>query len=257
MALAGGALDVQGWLEGSTSAYALLVAASVIIDVSSSSLSSFEPFLEAGEGTSLLEDLDIATVTLDLSELGKSSEFRVNNGGESVFTGDEDVLSSRELTLGASEGFTSVGDVLGFDSEGDENLSNADSAGLKVSLTPSTSHTGLESISTGAGKHLVDADNVPGMRSDSHVEGFFTALGDQVLVSGNTGGFEGLGGELLLLSRNEMDASRESLPSELLHSTIVHTELGVGYTSVESRFGVRLVFLVSVALGGSASHIVY
>jgi hypothetical protein len=256
MALAGGALDLQGWLEGSTSAYALLVAASVIIDVSSSSLSSFEPFLEAGEGTSLLEDLDIATVTLDLSELGKSSEFRVNNGGESVFTGDKDVLSSRELTLGASEGFTSVGDVLGFDSEGDENLSNADSAGLKVSLTPSTSHTGLESISTGAGKHLVDADNVPGMRSDSHVEGFFTALGDQVLVSGNTGGFEGLGGELLLLSRNEMDASRESLPSELLHSTVEHTELGVGYTSVESRFGVRLVFLVSVALGGSASHIV-
>ena len=95
------------------------------------------------------------------------------------------------------------------------------------------------------------------MGSDSHVEGFLTALGNHVLVSGNTGGLKGLGGELLLLSGNEMDTSGELFPSPLLHTSIVHTELGVGDTSVESGFGVRLVLLVSEALGGSASHIVY
>merc|ERR1719272_1493347 len=196
-------------------------------------------------GTVLSEDLNVATVTLDGSDLGESSEFRVNDGGESVFTGDEHGLSSRELTLGASEGFTSVGDILGLNSDGDEDGS-----------TVSSSHTGLKSISTGAGKHLVDADNVPGMGSDSHVEGFLTALGNHVLVSGNTGGLKGLGGELLLLSGNEMDTSGEFFPAPLLHTTVVHTELGVGDTSVESGFGVRLVLLVSEALGGSASHIV-
>ena len=205
----------------------------------------------------LSEDLNVATVTLDGSDLGESSEFRVNDGGESVFTGDENGLSSRELTLGASEGFTSEGDILGLNSDGDEDGSDVDSAGLEEGFTVSSSHTGLKSISTGAGKHLVDADNVPGMGSDSHVEGFLTALGNHVLVSGNTGGLKGLGGELLLLSGNEMDTSGEFFPAPLLHTTVVHTELGVGDTSVESGFGVRLVLLVSEALGGSASHIVY
>ena len=121
-----------------------------IIDVSSRSLGSLEPVLESGKRASLSEDLNVATVTLDLSELGESSEFRVNDGSESVFTGDEDSLSSRELTLGASEGFTSVSDILGLNSDGDEDGSNVDSAGLEESFTVSSSHTGLKSISTGA-----------------------------------------------------------------------------------------------------------
>jgi len=202
------------------------------------------------------EDLDVATVSLDLTFSGESSEVRVNNGGESVFTGDEDGLSSRELALGASEGLTSEFDVLGLASHGDEDGTDVNTASLEEGFTVSTSHTGLESISTGAGQHLVDADNVPGMGSDSHVEGFLTALGNHVLVSGNTGGLKGLGGELLLLSGNEMDTSGELLPSPLLHTTVVHTELGVGHSSVESGLGVRLVLLVSEALCGSASHIV-
>ena len=204
----------------------------------------------------LAEDLDVATVTLDLTFSGESSEVRVNNGGESVFTGDEDGLSSRELALGASEGLTSVGDVLGLASHGDEDGTDVNTASLEEGFTVSSSHTSLKSISTGAGQHLVDADNVPGMGSDSHVEGFLTALGNHVLVSGNTGGLKGLGGELLLLSGNEMDTSGELLPSPLLHTTVVHTELGVGHSSVESGLGVRLVLLVSEALCGSASHIV-
>ena len=53
-------------------------------------------------------------------------------------------------------------------------------------------HTGLESISTGAGKHLVDADHMPWVDSNADVERFLTALGSHVLVGGNTGGFESL-----------------------------------------------------------------
>jgi len=203
------------------------------------------------------ENLDVATVTLDLTFSGESSEVRVNNGGESVFTGDEDGLSSRELALGASEGLTSVGDVLGLASHGDEDGTDVNTASLEEGFTVSTSHTGLESISTGAGQHLVDADNVPGMGSDSHVEGFLTALGSHVLVSGNTGGLKSLGGDLFLLAGNQMDTGGETFPAGFFHTTIEHTDLMVGYTSVESRLGVRLVFLVSVALSGSSSHIIF
>jgi len=127
-----------------------------------------------------------------------------------------------------------VSDVLGSDSERDEDITNVNTGGLQEGFTVSVSHTGLESISTSAGKHLVDADNVPGMGSDSHVEGILTALGLHVLVSSNTGGLEGLGGDLLLLVGNEMDASGESSPVGLSGTTIVHSNLGIGNTSVES-----------------------
>jgi hypothetical protein len=235
----------------------ILADARGIIDVSSRSHGALEPVLESGEGTSLSEDLDVATVTLDLTFLMESSEVRVNKRSESVFTGDEDSLSTGEFTLGASEGFTSVGNVLGTNSHGDKDVTDVNTASLEEGLSVSVSHTGLESISTSAGKHLVDADNVPGMGSDSHVEGFLTALGSHVLVSGNTGGLKSLGGDLFLLTGNQMDTSGERFPAGFLHTTIEHTDLVVGYTSVESRLGVRLVLLVSVALSGSSSHIIF
>jgi hypothetical protein len=203
-------------------------------------------------------DLDANTVGDDLSFLVQSIVVSLPELGESELFRNKDVTSSIELVLGSSESLHGELKVSGgVGSDGHEDGSNVDSGGLDVRLSPSVSHTGLESIGSSARKHLVDADNVPGMGSDSHVEGFLTALGNHVLVSGNTGGLKGLGGELLLLTTDEMDASGELFPSPLLHTTVVHTELGVGDTSVESGFGVRLVLLVSEALSGSASHIVY
>jgi hypothetical protein len=47
-------------------------------------------------------------------------------------------------------------------------------------------------ISTGARKHLVDAENVERVGTDPHVESLLTNIDGQVLVSTDTRGFKAL-----------------------------------------------------------------
>ena len=98
-----------------------------IIDVSSRSHGALEPVLKAGEGTSLSEDLDVGTVTLDLTFLLESVEIGFGDWGETILSGDEDLLSTWELELGSSEGFFGFWDVLLGNSDGHEYLTNGDS----------------------------------------------------------------------------------------------------------------------------------
>ena len=202
------------------------------------------------------EGLHVDTVTLDLSFLVKALEIGVNVLGETVFTGHEDLLAARELEFGSSESFLSVGDALNLCSDGDKDGANVDTGRLTEGLSVSVAHTGLKSISTGTREHLVDADHMPRVNSDSNMETFLTSIVLHVLVSGNTGGFEGLRCDLLLFVGDHMDASGEQTPVTLLLSTIVHSNLGVGDTTIETRLGVRLVFLISVTTRGSSSHFV-
>ena len=133
-------------------------------------------------------------------------------------------------------------------------MANGDAGTLNVGLTESVTHTLLESISTSAGEHLVDADSVPGVGTDANVEAFLTSLGDHVLVSGDTGGLEGLGRDHFLLLGDEMDAAGEIVPLGLLLTTVIDADLGVGHTTVVAGLGVRFVLLVAVAASGASSH---
>ena len=146
-------------------------------------------------------------------------------------------------------------DILRIASAGKKDLTNVDSCGLAKSLTEGTSHTLLESICSSARKHLVDTDHVPWVHSDSHVEVLLTAPGDHVLVAGNSSSFKGLRSDLLLLVANQVDAGGESIMRSLLLADVVHSDLGVGHTSVESGLGVGLVLLVPVAPGWSSWHL--
>lgn len=193
------------------------------------------------------QSLDVNTVSLDLTGLLEAVEVGHNVGGKSVLTGNEDELSAGELEFGSTQGLGGVSDVSGLGSDGEEDGANVDTSGLTESLSVSVSHTGLESISTGAGEHLVDTDNVPGVDSNSEMEAQLTGVVLHVLVGSNTGGFKSLGGDLLLFARNEMDSAGEFIPVGFLHTAVVHSNLRVGDTTVESRLGVRLVLLVSVA----------
>lgn len=51
-----------------------------------------------------------------------------------------------------------------------------------------------------------------------------------------------------------MDASGEERPVSLLLSTVIHADLGVGDTSVETRLRIRLVLLISEAACWTSSH---
>ena len=152
------------------------------------------------------DGLDTDTVWDDLTLLLESVEVRLDVWGETVLSGEENLLSSWELELGSSEGLLGNWHILWGNSDGKKDLTDGDSCGLAESLTEGTSHSLLESICSSAGEHLVDSNDVPWVNSDSAMESFSTNLGHHVLVASNSGGLEGLRGDLLLLIANHMDA---------------------------------------------------
>ena len=72
------------------------------------SLGSLHPLLEAGKGSVRSEGLHVDTVTLDLAFLLELDEIRVDVRGETVFTGDENLLTAGELKLGAPQSLDDV-----------------------------------------------------------------------------------------------------------------------------------------------------
>lgn len=99
--------------------------------------------------------------------------------------------------------------VTGTDRQND--LTDVDTGNGTIGLTPSTTHTSLEPIRSGARQHLVDADNMEGVGTinvlaiwptfvssprvdipDSHVETILSGNLDEVFVGANTGCLESL-----------------------------------------------------------------
>jgi hypothetical protein len=113
-----------------------------------------------------------------------------------------------------------------------------------VRFAKGTTHTRLQSIGTGARQHLIDADNMVRVDADTHVEAFLTGDLDEILVGADAGGFEGFGGQLLILVGDEVDTCWEVVDGGALAAEIVDADLGVGDTAVEAGLGVWLVLWV-------------
>jgi hypothetical protein len=147
----------------------------------------------------LTNDLNRGTITLDSVLLGGLVVVRLNESGESELSGNENLLSSRELEFSTTEGFTSLRNSIGSGSNGKQDLTDGDTSRFTEGLTESTSHTLLESICTGAGKHLVDTDNMPWVDSDSEMEVLSTAVDKHVLVTSDTSSLKSFRGDLFFL----------------------------------------------------------
>jgi hypothetical protein len=103
-------------------------------------------------------------------------------------------------------------------------------------------------ISTGAGKHLVDAENVEWVGSHADVEAILSGnLGD-VLVDANTGSLKSLRRDHFTLEGDEVNTGGELIDGGLLLAQVVDADSGVGDTTTESGLGVRLVLNVTVAV---------
>jgi hypothetical protein len=87
------------------------------------------------------------------------------------------------------------------------------------------------------------------------MERFLSTVLDEVLVGANTGGLESLGAQLFILVGDEVNAEGEVIDVRLLSAEIEDSNLGVRDTTVESGLGIRLVLAVSVATGGTTSHL--
>jgi hypothetical protein len=193
-----------------------------------------------------LWDQSSSSLVLQVILLGELSETPV--------LANVDLLSAWELKLSSSEGLNGNGSLLLLGSDRHQDLTNVNSSCNHGWLTESSSHTGLESISTSTRKHLVDSDNVVWVSSDSQVEEILTGNLDHVLVASNTGSFEGLGSDLFVLIRNEVNSRWESVARRSLVTDVEDTELGVRDTSAVSGLGVWLVLAVAIATSWSSTH---
>ena len=157
--------------------------------------------------------------------------------------------------------------------DGEEDLADVDAGDEAVGLAEGAAHAGLETIGACARQHFVDADDMIGVRADAEVEAFLSGDLDKVpvsrrqsvsypldrgdvcsLVGADTGSFECLRAQLLILVGDEVDAARELIDIGTLAAQVEDADLRVWHTAVESRLGVRLVLAVAVAPSWTASH---
>jgi hypothetical protein len=201
-----------------------------------------------GEGTLGIDDLAVGTIGLDAALLLELQVLSTLDTSETPSTRDVDLLTSRELELGTTETFDGVGDVLFEGADGHEDLTNVNASDEAIRLTEGTTHTGLETIGAGAGQHLVDTQDVEGVRADTQVETFLTAHLHGILVGADTGSLKSLRRDVLVLARHQVDSVGELINTGLLTSAVEDAKLSIGDSAAETRLGVRLVLDETVAV---------
>ena len=82
--------------------------------------------------------------------------------------------SGAYLVLATPQSLEGGGAVRVTGSDGHEDLTDVDTGNETVGLSEGTTHSGLQSIGTGARQHLVDTDDVVGVGADAEVEGLLT-----------------------------------------------------------------------------------
>jgi hypothetical protein len=216
------------------------------------------------QGAVVGEELDVGTIGKEVTSGLLLEVLLATERSEAPVLGDNDLLATRELVLGATESLksgslvckkllashvlsdivllqASLGERTGVTSpDGHDDLTNVDTGNSAVGLTPGTTHTSLQSIGTSARQHLVDTDDVIGVDTDTEMERLLSADLDEVLVGANTGSLESLGAQLLVLVGHHVDAEGEVVDIGLLASQIEDPDLGVRDTTVEPGLGVRL-----------------
>jgi hypothetical protein len=207
-----------------------------------------------GEVALVAKELDVGTINLDLALLALLDVLLTAERGEAPVPGNNDLLAAGELVLATPQSLESSGAVRVPSPDGHEDLANVHTGDKTVGLAEGTTHAGLKPIGSSARQHLVDTDDMVGVNADTEMETFLSGDLDEVLVGANTGGLESLGGQLLVLVGDQVDAEREIVDVGALAAEIEDADLGVRYTAVEPALGVGLVLAVAVAAGWTASH---
>jgi len=202
------------------------------------------------------EELDVGTVDTEVTSLALLHVLLARKRGEAPVLGDDDLLATRELVLATSESLDGSSAVSITSADRQKNLADVHTGDGTVGLTPGTTHTSLQSIGTSARQHLVDTDDVVRVGANTEVETFLSGDLDEVLVRADTGSLERLRAQLFIFVGDQVDAERELVDVGTLTAQVEDANLGVGYTTVEARLGVRLVLAVPVAASGTAGHFV-
>jgi hypothetical protein len=139
-------------------------------------------------------------------------------------------------------------------SHGDQNLSNSDTGGDTDWLSVRVTHTGGETISSGARKHFIGSQHMEWVSLDADVVIILSNILDKMLIDRNTASFKRLGGDLLLLITNQVGYERKEIHSSLFGTDIKDPNLRLWDTTTVARLDVGFVLLVTVATGWTATH---
>ena len=144
-----------------------------------------------------------------------------------------------------TESLLDDGHVRILSTDGKNDLADVDTSDSAIGFAPSAAHTGLQTkeyeserytprlsanqgdapISTGAGQHLVDTQDVEGVDADPQMERVLAGGLRDVFVGADTGSLECLAGELLVLIGDEMAAEGELVHRGTLATEIKNTDL--------------------------------
>lgn len=122
----------------------------------------------------MAEELDVGTVDLNTALLPHGNVLFTTERSETPVLADDDLLAAGELVHRAAQSLDSGGTVGVTSTDTDENLADVDTGNDTVGLSEGTTHSGLESIGSGARQHLVDADDVVRVGTDAEMETFLS-----------------------------------------------------------------------------------
>jgi hypothetical protein len=203
------------------------------------------------------DELAVAAVGDDAVSRAERAVFVASVRRESPFVRDHEELTARELELGSAESLEDVSLVLHLGAHRQENLADVDASDEAARLAKSMTHAGLQTISAGARKHLVNAEHVPRVHANAQVKVVLAAVLHNVLVARNASSFQRFARNVLLLLRHHVYSQREIIHMSLLATQIVDPDLGIGHTTAVARLDVRLVLDKSIAASWTATHLFF
>ena len=86
-------------------------------------------------------------------------------------------------------------------------------------------HTGGETISSGARKHFIGSQHMERVGLDADVVVILTNILDEMLIDCNAASFKSLGRDLLLLITNQVRNERKEIHSRLLGTYVEDSDL--------------------------------
>ena len=167
------------------------------------------------------------TSGLELAILSHLSVLLASVLGETPLLGHHNLLATRELHSSTTESLHDNLLLIVLSTDGNQRLTNSHTSDQTVGLSVSVTHTSLQSIGTGAGKHLVDTGDVEGVSTHSHVESVLTSVLDEVLVGSNTASLQSLRGNLLTLIGQDVGDEGVSIDAGGLVTNIEDSDLGI------------------------------
>jgi len=199
------------------------------------------------QGTTRSNDFAISTVGDDFVLGFEGLILLSGEWGETPTSRNDHSLLAGELELSTAEGLHGMGLEAVFGSDGDEDLADLHPGNLAARLSEGATHASLETIGSGTGQHLVDAEYVPRMNADAKVEGILAGELGNILVGANAGRLERFAGKVLAFHGDKMYTHGEFLYRGLLLSQIIDTNLRVRNSTTISGLYVWLILSPTIA----------